>query len=324
MDYLDSSIEFYRNHAFAESTKRSYSTHLKTYLQFCQLVGIPPYPADTSLAARYIAYLAGKLQFSSLVKYINILRLLHVEQNLPNPLQHWFITSLLRGIKRVKGNMVHRKWPVTPNILLTIHGQLHWNYPKDVAMWAVYLTAFYTLMRKSSLLPPSASAFDPAKYICRGDVCICTNGLSVPMKHSKTSQFRERCPQLPLPGLPSNPSLCPLTAVLRLLVMCPSLPASAPLFSYPTPDGLVVLTQSMMESCLKTHVMGAGLPVANYGTHSLRRGGASWAFQSGMPAELIKILGGWESNCYQIYLDMTLDSKFQMMRHFTKYLPINS
>ena len=143
----------------------------------------------------------------------------------------------------------------------------------------------------------------------------------VPLKHSKTCQFREACPHLPLPALPGNSTLCPVTAVVRLLSLCPSLPPTAPLFCYPTPDGLVLLTQPMMELSLRTHIAGAGLQSANYGTHSLRRGGASWAFQSGMPAELIKVLVGWESNCYQIYLDMTLDTKFQMMKHFVKYLP---
>ena len=316
---LDNTMAYYRSHAFATSTKNSYATHLRSYLQYCQLVGVPPYPVDTRTAACYIAYLAGRLQYSSIIKYINIVRLLHVEQNLPNPLQHWIITSLLRGIKRVKGNTIHRKWPVTPSVLQAIHHQLHWNSLKDVVIWAAYLTAFFTLMRKSSLLPPSYTHFDPLKYLCRGDIQVHPNGISVPLKHSKTCQFREACPHLPLPALPGNSTLCPVTAVVRLL--CPSLPATAPLFCYPTPDGLVVLTQPMMELSLRTHIAGAGLQSANYGTHSLRRGGASWAFQSGMPTELIKVLGGWESNCYQIYLDMTLDTKFQMMKHFVKYLP---
>ena len=169
--------------------------------------------------------------------------------------------------------------------------------------------------------PPPPTHFDPLKYLCRGDIQVNPNAISVPLKHSKTCQFREACPHLPLPALPGNSTLCPVTAVVRLLSLCPSLPATAPLFCYPTPDGLVMLTQPMMELRLRTHIAGAGLQSANYGTHSLRRGGASWAFQSGMPAKLIKVFGGWGSNCYQIYLDMTLDTKFQMMKHFVKHLP---
>ena len=127
----------------------------------------------------------------------------------------------------------------------------------------------------------------------------------VPWGHSSPSQWNQCSPEtfqnLSIQGsLPSSPSPGPSRK------------------QYPVSYGLVMLTQPMMELSLRTHIAGAGLQSANYGTHSLRRGGASWAFQSGMPAKLIKVFGGWESNCYQIYLDMTLDTKFQMMKHFVK------
>ena len=44
----------------------------------------------------------------------------------------------------------------------------------------------------------------------------------------------------------------------------------------------------------------SGLPDKEYGTHSFRRGGASYAFQAGIPLELIKILGDWKSNIISV------------------------
>ena len=41
------------------------------------------------------------------------------------------------------------------------------------------------------------------------------------------------------------------------------------------------------------------LSAKNYACHSFRRGGASFAFQSGVPVELIKMLGAWPRRlCY--------------------------
>ena len=39
-----------------------------------------------------------------------------------------------------------------------------------------------------------------------------------------------------------------------------------------------------------------GYDPAKYAGHSFRRGGVSYAFQVGVPLELIKITGDWKSN----------------------------
>jgi hypothetical protein len=39
-----------------------------------------------------------------------------------------------------------------------------------------------------------------------------------------------------------------------------------------------------------------------FSTHSFRRGGASWAFSSEIPSELIQLYGDWKSDAYKNYL----------------------
>ena len=58
-----------------------------------------------------------RLCFSSIQQYLNIIRLLQLESGYDNPLaDNWMLKSVLQGIKRVKGNSVAHKEPITPDI----------------------------------------------------------------------------------------------------------------------------------------------------------------------------------------------------------------
>ena len=53
----------------------------------------------------------------------------------------------------------------------------------------------------------------------------------------------------------------------------------------------------------------AGVPKASsFRGHSLRRGGASWAFNTGVPGELIQILGVWSSEAWNCIWSCTNSS----------------
>lgn len=51
-----------------------------------------------------------------------------------------------------------------------------------------------------------------------------------------------------------------------------------------------------------------GLDPARFGAHSLRIGGASAALAAGVPPALIRIMGRWSSDVYEIYCRMSLQS----------------
>ena len=57
-------------------------------------------------------------------------------------------------------------------------------------------------------------------------------------------------------------------------------------------------------------------PEGKYTLHSLRRGGATFAFQSNMEDQMIKLLGDWASNAYRRYCDVSLDKRFNSMQAF--------
>jgi hypothetical protein len=61
------------------------------------------------------------------------------------------------------------------------------------------------------------------------------------------------------------------------------------------------LTHNALVKGIKLFIQYIGLDASRYSSHSLRRGGATFAFLSGIPAELIKAQGDWRSDAYQRY-----------------------
>ena len=57
-----------------------------------------------------------------------------------------------------------------------------------------------------------------------------------------------------------------------------------------------------------------------YSLHSLRRGGATFAYQSDLEAEMIKMLGGWASDCFKRYIDISMDKRYESMKAFVEAL----
>ena len=71
------------------------------------------------------------------------------------------------------------------------------------------------------------------------------------------------------------------------------------------------LTRGIVSDLLRDSARVAGLPYQSLKGHSFRIGAASVAAAAGLPDWLIKVLGRWSSDCYQLYirtLQSTLES----------------
>ena len=64
----------------------------------------------------------------------------------------------------------------------------------------------------------------------------------------------------------------------------------------------VLLTRSSVIKLLRDSARSAGLPYRSLKGHSFRIGAASTAAAAGFPDFLIKVLGRWSSDCYQLYI----------------------
>ena len=109
-------------------------------------------------------------------------------------------------------------------------------------------------------------------------------------------------------GNPSSllvvPLLCPVTAMQQYFLLAK--PRSGPLFYFRLGH---YLTWCSVTHLLWDSARSVGLPHESLKGHSFRigaasRGAASAATAVGLPDWLIKVLGRWSSDCYQIYIRM--------------------
>ena len=129
---------------------------------------------------------------------------------------------------------------------------------------------------------------------------VCTKDLTVAVSWSKTIQYGQRQLCIPISRVPSS-VLCPVKAYKLLVNIVPA-PHDYPAFCYFSKDKCIPLTYSVFVSQLRTWLTAIGVNNVNkYSTHSFRRGGATFAFQCGVNATLIKTQGDSTSHCYLQY-----------------------
>lgn len=288
-------------------------------------MGYGPVPASPAVLGRYMAYLGRRLKFSSIRHYLSAVRLLHLESGFPNPLDgDWFLSSLMKGMKRFLGVPVRQKSPITPDLLLQIRELLDFSNHFDIVFWAACLLMFFSLLRKSNVFPPSLRLFSPSKHLCRGDLSISSPNLPpailVVCRWTKTIQFRERTLTCPLPFLPGHP-LCPATALAQALRLSVSAPSASPALMYKLNNNWCPMLYKPFLHKLKSLLQTITGDSASFAAHSFRRGGASWALQQGIPGEVIRVLGDWKSMAYLSYITVPLEVRCRALSTFSENLP---
>lgn len=91
--------------------------------------------------------------------------------------------------------------------------------------------------------------------------------------------------------------VCAVTAVQHYFQLAS--PSLRPLFSFHSGR---LLTRSAVISLLRDTVRLVGLPFHSSKGHTFRIGAASTTAAVGLPDWLIKIMGRWSSDCYQLYI----------------------
>ena len=132
--------------------------------------------------------------------------------------------------------------------------------------------------------------------------------------------------EIPLPCIPGS-KLCPTTAIVHAFSFtnrCST--ASSQAFDWvdKSLSHPYTFTYNLFVSKLRDHLTGIGLNSKSYAGHSFRRGGASFAYQSGVPLELIKALGDWGSDTILIYLTIPLAIRLRSANMLSKSILIHT
>lgn len=163
-------------------------------------------------------------------------------------------------------------------------------------LWAVCTTCFFGFFRLGELVANTRQ--DDQNTLQYRDVAIDSiispTMLEIRLRHSKTDRFGAGVSIFL--GRSLN-DLCPVAAMLAFLVVRGG--NDGPLFC--NPDGSPV-TKYQVISNVRLALQTLGLDDKAYAGHSFRIGAATTAAERGLEDSLIKALGRWESEAFQLYI----------------------
>ncbi|CAC5393054.1 unnamed protein product [Mytilus coruscus] len=255
----------------------------------------------------------------SIKNYINGVKVMHLMLDCTFPHLDSFVYKLLiKGLSRTKLHMPRRALPISPDILLEMVKHLNLESSSDCVYWCLFLFAVFLMSRKSNLVPDSSSQFDKNKQLTRGKVFVVNDIAIVVFEWTKTIQHGERRLKIPLVKIPGS-VLCPVSAYNR---MCIKIPASndSPAFVMSKKSKLVPVTYAQFQNKLKSVIQKTGRDPNSYSSHSFRRGGATFAFSSHVPSDLIQLHGDWASDAYKIYLEFSMKDKISVVRNMANFV----
>ncbi|VDI14397.1 Hypothetical predicted protein [Mytilus galloprovincialis] len=277
-------------------------------------------PANLDTICCYAQFLSRSFKsVESIKNYINGVKVMHLMLDCSFPhLDSFVYKLLLKGLSRTKSHMPRRALPISPDILLEMVVHFNLENGSDCVYWCLFLFAFFLMSRKSNLVPDSCSQFDKNKQLTRGKVFVVNDIAIVVFEWTKTIQHGERRLKIPLVKIPGS-VLCPVSAYNH---MCSKVPAShdSPAFVISKNSKLTPVTYGQFQRKLKSVILKTGRDPNLYSSHSFRRGGATFAFSSHVPSDLIQLHGDWASDAYKIYLEFSMKDKISVVRNMAKFV----
>ena len=175
--------------------------------------------------------------------------------------------------------------------------------PSLVPLRVALVFGFLGYLRISNMTPPTAQSFDPTRHTSWADVRPCEQGLLLDLKWTKTLQTQHGVTTIPLSSL-LDQRICPVAAwnIYRHMLPCVNPSRTTPLLLTTAPPIGKTISASTLRAMFHRATLAAGLSDKNYTPHSLRRGGASFCFQVGVPLDHIKKHGTWSSQAVDRYL----------------------
>ena len=318
---LDYEVAHTKAESLKDSTKKNIATHLKSYQIFCDRFGFDLFPCDNKQLCRYGQYLARNFRSADAVcNYQSGIRTCHALLGLQVPdIQDRQMQMFIKGLKRILVHAVKQAEPVTPELLLRLSKVV--NYQDDVEMvaWVAVLLGFYMFMRKSNLVPPTMDTYNIQEQFCRADLNITDidSAMMVEVRWSKTLQFKQKI--LRFPVLPAkNKAICPVFWTLHMINRIQVEPTD-PAFAIKIKNQVLALSANQLIYRLRKWLILLGnVDPTLYSLHSLRRGGATFAYRCNIEGEMIRTLGSWSSDAYKRYIDVTMDQRYDSMKAFVE------
>ncbi|MCP4545471.1 MAG: hypothetical protein GY835_03260 [bacterium] len=214
------------------------------------------------------------------------------------------MTLTLAGIRRRGALPAKQATPMSLSVLRRLAADF--DSASTSGYRAAFLVAFYGLLRKSNVVPPSTSPshITGGSHVCRADFTFTDWGFLLRLRQSKQRNFGDSHIVIPY-YRHSDPLLCPVSACLAHFASHRAV-ADSPAF---LTDRCGPITHDLFVCQLRLGLNRLGLTGTDYSGHSFRRGGATLAANSSLSADDVKLFGDWSSDAFMRYIGSSLRQK---------------
>jgi integrase len=295
----------YRQAAIADSTRRQYALHGHYWERFCLLFQVPSTPTQQS-AILFITFLALSQTFSTVRSTMTGVKHYWAQRGWEFDILRWSeYNAVLKGIRREKKGVPQRKHPVSPDELQRM-ASLFSAEPFARAMWACIVITWWAMFRKSNTTVNERAPDGVGHCIRKQDVLVDFEQwrLHITVRGSKTNQYQDRVFHAHLQGRRGHP-LDPVAAWLGHVEASPDVEPTMSAFSFREKGITQPMRYEYLRVALKVCYSAIGGDAAHVSTHSLRRGGATFAYHAGVQDLLLKAHGDWVSNCFEDYIELS-------------------
>jgi hypothetical protein len=324
---MGNEANYYAGYKWSLDTQEQYRKAVKYFIRFVLYFKLAfmltnPQLLQHVLLPNYISFLARSSVHSTVRNHLNGVRVFFESRGYPDPLKNCRkITDVQDGIKRKKPGGKKQKMPCTIQMLSIAVSLCNTNTGFGAALAAAITIGFFAFLRKANLVPKTLSCEatgDEDKALEAHNVYVDKKSglLWIRLTHTKTIQFGEREVIVPIAAMP-NRNYDPVKLWMNhcKINRVGQQPKGSPAFSYPDEAGNTrALTYVAVAGLLKAAATKLGLNPSKFSSHSLRRGGATFAAISKVPASIIKAIGDWRSNAYEEYIKLAMNVREQGAR----------
>ena len=210
-DALQQEAQATQGKAYAEGTLENYRVQWALYFNFCMYFRRVALPAQSQTLVTYMQFLSHKMKALGTIKsYVAGVKTLHDLLDIDTTAFRTVRVKLMwMGLENSITHVPKRAVPISPQILVDIKSMLNMTAANDIAFWALCITAFNILARKSNLVPENE--FDPGKQLTRGNLVFGDNYVDVHIHWTKTRRPNQDPLIYPLYKIPKS-RVCPFLA----------------------------------------------------------------------------------------------------------------
>ena len=228
------------------------------------------------------------------------------------------LPAMLKGLRRVLGEAPRtvRRGIAPAALRKAMDLTLDPRVPAHANIRAALALALQGLLRSAEYACDAGVKFNPLKHLTRADLHECTEErlvlMMLPCKNMRHLSGKT-CPLVIGSGGELIDAVAEVRNMLAVDPVHPDRAASTPLFR--VPESNEPLRTNMLHGLIRNMMAAIGeTDPSQFGTHSLRIGGATALFAAGADETTIRTMGRWSSDCYRLYVRACFESTLKWSR----------